>query len=162
MRKPFTRLFENVKARNAATQSRVAGALGLDVLPSNSTAARAGRGLITVAVGLELLTPLLFFGLVFVGLAEPALAQPSAGNIFGQSAEAPGRGLVEAVKYLRNIVFVFGVAFFAWAALNMGFEKQWGGKAIAGAACWAFAGLSALVYEFSQGNSVKVDTNLGN
>lgn len=66
------------------------------------------------------------------------------------------------MKYLRNIVFVLGVAFFAWAAINMGFEKPWGGKAIAGAASWAFAGLSALVYEFSQGNAVKVDTNLGN
>ena len=150
-------LLAQIRARQDAVVARASNVLGVDV--SGSRAGRIGLQLVAAATVLELLTPVLMVGALVALSADPALAQTvPGGNIFGNSAETPGRGLVEAVKYARNVVFVAGIAFFIWAAINMGFEKPWGGKAWAGAACWGFSGLAALVYEFANGNPVNLDT----
>jgi hypothetical protein len=152
------KLLTHLRARQEAVTARASSLFGVDV--SGSRAGRVGQALVTVAALVELATPVLVFGGIFALTAVETVAQTvPGGNIFGNSAETPGRGLVEAVKYARNVVFVAGIAFFIWAAINMGFEKPWGGKAWAGAACWGFSGIAALVYEFSQGNAVNLDTS---
>ena len=154
------KLLAQIRARQDAVAARAGNVLGVDV--SGSLAGRIGLQLVGAAAVLELLTPVLMLGaaILLFGSETAVLAQTvPGGNIFGNSAETPGRGLVEAVKYARNVVFVAGIAFFIWAAINMGFEKPWGGKAWAGAACWGFSGLAALAYEFSQGNAVNLDTS---
>jgi hypothetical protein len=151
-------LNDYVQARRAACREQRAQYAALYGVDTSSRTARLGQSLMTISAALRLVEPVLVLGLVFLVAAHPALAQ-GPGNIFGSDATTPGRGLVEAIKYLRNVIFVAGVGFFMWAAINMGFEKPWGGKALSGAACWAFSGLAALVYEFSQGNSVQMDTS---
>lgn len=154
----ISKLTKRIRRELAAGRAERAGVAALYGVDINSPAARIGNGLMTLSLVLRIVEPLLVLLLMFVISAVPAAAQ-SPGNIFGSDAQTPGRGLVEAIKYFRNVIFIAGIAFFMWGAINMGFEKPWGGKAIAGAACWAFAGISALVYTFSQGDSVQLDTS---
>lgn len=154
------KLIEKLQAQRAASRSHRESVAALYGIDTNSPSARIGQSLMTLSHVLRFVEPLLVFGLVMALAACPALAQgTNPGNIFGSDATTPGRGLVEAVKYFRNVIFVLGIIFFMWAGVNMGFDKPWGGKAIAGAACWAFSGIAALVYEFSQGNPVQMDTS---
>ena len=148
----------SVRAQLAASREARDGAAALYGIDPKSPAARIGNSLMTFSMVLRFVEPVLVVGLLVLFSAVPALAQ-GPGNIFGSDATTPGKGLVEAVKYFRNVIFVAGIAFFMWAGINLGFEKPWGGKAWAGAACWAFSGLAALVYEFSQGNPVNMDTS---
>lgn len=155
MMKRVTTYWQQRRAARELARQEQAALYGIDI---ESRAARIGQSLMTLSTVLRVIEPLVVLGLMLVLASHPALAQ-GPGNIFGSDATTPGRGLIEAVKYFRNVIFVAGIAFFMWAGINMGFEKPWGGKAIAGAACWAFSGLAALVYEFSQGNSVQMDTS---
>ncbi len=41
-------------------------------------------------------------------------------------------------------------------------EKAWGRQMIGGLLCLGFGGVVSLVYSFSQGNAVNLDTDLGN
>ncbi len=150
----------NFTERRARRSAELAESFGLDM--TDSRAARIGTKLIGLALLTEMMMPVLVLAGIGVLSCVPALAQTPAGGIFNSDATTPGRGLVEAIKYFRNLIFLLGIVFFGWAGLNMGMEKPWGGKAMAGAACWGFAGLSALVYTFSQGTAVPLDTNLGN
>ena len=153
----INKIIAGISERQRAAEARASQLFGVDVV-TNTRAGRIGRALITTAIAIEFVMPVLMVVGMFALSAVSTVAQVPGGNIFGNSAETPGRGLVEAVKYARNVVFIAGIAFFIWAGLNMGFEKPWGGKAWAGAACWGFSGLAALVYEFSQGNPVNLDT----
>ncbi len=153
-------LRHRIKAR---TQKQAASAASLyGVEPTDSRAARIGSGLIAAAVFIEFITPVVVVLAMITLTAFPALAQTPGGGVFGSNDQTVGRGLVEFIKYFRNLIFLAGIFFFGWAGVNMGFEKPWGGKAMAGVACWGFAGISALAYSFSQGQAVNLDTNLGN
>lgn len=145
-------------AQLAASKEQSANAAALHGIDTESRAYRIGKALITTSHLMRALEMVLVLAIVMVAAAHPTFAQ-SPGNIFGSDPTTAGRGLIEAVKYFRNVIFVLGIVFFMWAAINLGFEKPWGMKAIGGAACWAFSGLAALVYEFSQGNSVQMDTS---
>lgn len=150
----------NFGARTHKQTAELRAACG--VVEGDSRAARTGARLIALAAFIQLITPLLVIAGMLALTAFPALAQTPGGGVFGANDQTVGRGLVEFIKYFRNVIFLAGIFFFGWAGINMGFEKPWGGKAMAGVACWGFAALSALAYSFSQGQAVNLDTNLGN
>ena len=153
-------LINRVAALSERSTADAAAQFGVDI--DRSGAARFGSHLITLSMFIQVLTPIIAIGAMIALSAIGAFAQSPGGTIFGDNDQTTSRGIVEFIKWFRNLIFVAGVFFFGWAGLNLGFEKPWGMKAMAGVACWAFAGLAALAYSFSQGKAVDFDTDLGN
>ena len=98
---------------------------------------------------------------MLAAIAAPALAQQPGGDIFGTSDQTVGNGFRAFVKYMRAGLFLLGFVFLGLAAINKGADKPWGGKVAAGLGCWGFAGIGSLLYSFSQGEDVDLDTDLG-
>ncbi len=98
---------------------------------------------------------------LLAAIAAPAFAQQPGGDIFGTSDQTVGNGFRAFVKYMRAGLFLLGFVFLGLAAINKGADKPWGGKVAAGLGCWGFAGIGSLLYSFSQGEDVDLDTDLG-
>jgi hypothetical protein len=130
-------------------------------LLERSRAARFGRRLMDLALVIRVVEPALIALIAAVVLATPALAQPG-GNIFGGNDQAIGNGVREAIRWGRNLLFLLGVAGVGWATFNLMTEKAWGRQMMGGLLCLGFGGVVSLIYSFSQGNAVNLDTNLGN
>jgi hypothetical protein len=135
-------------------------------LIERSTAARVGHRVIQLAVlvrsiepALALIAVLLLMG---VTLAQPAFAQVQGGTIFGQNDQALGSGVREAIRWGRNLLFLLGVVGVSWGAMNIWLEKGWGKQMLGGGLCMGIGGVLSLIYSFSQGNAVNLDTDLGN
>lgn len=130
-------------------------------LIERSRAARVGRRVIDLALLIRAVEPVLIILIAIVVMAAPALAQPG-GNIFGGNDQAIGNGVREAIRWGRNLLFLLGIAGVGWATFNLMTEKAWGRQMMGGLLCLGFGGVVSLVYSFSQGNAVNLDTNLGN
>jgi hypothetical protein len=135
-------------------------------LLERSTAARVGHRVIQLAVlirsiepALALIAVLLLMGIT---LAQPAFAQVQGGTIFGQNDQAVGSGVREAIRWGRNLLFLLGVVGVSWGAMNIWLEKGWGKQMLGGGLCMGIGGVLSLIYSFSQGNAVNLDTDLGN
>jgi hypothetical protein len=143
------------------------GACKVDDDPlERSTAARAGQHVIQLAMlvrsiepALVLVTALLLTGITLV---QPAFAQVQGGTIFGQNDQAVGNGVREAIRWGRNLLFLLGVVGVSWGAMNIWLEKGWGKQMLGGGLCMGIGGILSLIYSFSQGNAVNLDTDLGN
>ena len=132
-------------------------------LLTHSHAARAGQRLIQASVLINRLTPVLAIVAIICLTAVGTMAQgPSGGTIFGGNDQTIGNGVREIIKWGRNLLFLLGVGGIAWAAVNYMTEKNWTKQALGGAFCMAFGAVASLVYSFSQGNAVNLDTDLGN
>ena len=99
---------------------------------------------------------------LLAAIVAPALAQQPGGNIFDTSDQTVGNGFRSFIKYFRAFLFLAGIYFIGAAAISKGADKPWGGKLIGGIACWGFAGIGSLLFSFSQGEDVDLDTDLGN
>lgn len=137
-----------------------------DELLEQSRMARAGHRVIQLAVFIRAVEPVLvlvattlFASLAFV---HPALAQTPGGNVFGGNDQTLGNGVREAIKWGRNLLFLLGIVGIGWGTFNLMTEKAWGRQMIGGLLCLGFGGVVSLVYSFSQGNAVNLDTDLGN
>jgi hypothetical protein len=135
-------------------------------LLERSKAARAGQCVIQLAVlvrsiepALVLISVLLLTGITLV---QPAFAQVQGGTIFGQNDQAVGNGVREAIRWGRNLLFLLGVVGVSWGAMNIWLEKGWGKQMLGGGLCMGIGGILSLIYSFSQGNAVNLDTDLGN
>ena len=125
----------------------------------HSRAARVGKRLMQASVVLNLLAPVLVICLT----AVCTMAQgPSGGTIFGGNDQTLGNGIRELIKWGRNLLFLLGVGGIGWAVFNYMTEKNWAKQAIGGGFCMAFGSIASLVYSFSQGSAVNLDTDLGN
>jgi hypothetical protein len=137
-----------------------------DELLERSSLARAGCRVIRLAALIRAVEPLLILivtgGLMIVALAQPALGQTPGGNIFGGNDQTLGNGVRQAIRYGRNLLFLLGIAGVGWGTFNLMTEKAWGRQMIGGLLCLGFGGVVSLVYSFSQGNAVNLDTDLGN
>ena len=131
-------------------------------LLSRSAAARAGRRVIRLAVMLRTIEPALMLLAAALLVTVPALAQQPGGSIFGQNDQAVGNGVREAIRWGRNLLFLLGVAGVGWGAVNYMMEKSWGRQMVGGGLAMGIGGILSLVYSFSQGNAVNLDTDLGN
>lgn len=132
----------------------------------SSRAARIGQRAIQMAVIVRAVEPVLVIGitamLMLVATSHPALAQTPGGSIFGGNDQSLGNGVREALKWGRNLLFLLGVVGIGWGIFNLMTEKAWGRQIIGGMLCLGFGGAVSLVYSFSQGNAVNLDTDLGN
>jgi len=131
-------------------------------LLAHSRAARIGKRLCQASFLVHTLAPLLAIAAMILLTAMPALAQSPGGSIFGGNDQTIGNGVREIIKWGRNLLFLLGVGGIAWAAVNYMTEKNWTKQALGGAFCMAFGAVASLVYSFSQGNAVNLDTDLGN
>ena len=131
-----------------------------------SRAARIGQRAIQAAVIIRAIEPVLVIVamalLMIVAAAHPALAQTPGGNLFGGNDQTLGNGVREAIKWGRNLLFLLGVVGVGWGIFNLMTEKAWGRQVIGGLLCLGFGGAVSLIYSFSQGDAVNLDTDLGN
>jgi len=137
-----------------------------DEVYEQSRAARIGERAIQLAVIVRAIEPLLVVTitafLMVIAMAHPALAQTPGGSIFGGNDQSLGNGVREAIKWGRNLLFLLGVVRVGWGIFNLMTEKAWGRQIIGGLLCLGFGGAVSLIYSFSQGNAVNLDTDLGN
>ena len=131
-----------------------------------SRVARLGFRAIHAAYVFKALEPMLTMCLAVAALAlastHPALAQTPGGGIFGGSDQQVGNSVRGLIKWGRNLLFLMGIIGVGWGILNFMMEKSWAKQVIGAMGCFAFGGIVQLVYSFSQGNSVNLDTSFGN
>jgi hypothetical protein len=142
-------------------RARIGACQADDELLDRSAAARTGQCLIQLAVIVRTIEPLLVLVAAALLTAVPVLAQPG-GSFFGQNDQATGSGVREAIRWGRNLLFLMGVGGIGWGAMNIMGGKAWGRQMLGGGLAMGIGGILALVYSFSQGNAVNLDTDLGN
>jgi len=128
-------------------------------LLTNSGTARASQRLLQASAILNALAPILLIGIMSVSVMAQG---PSGGSIFGGDDQTLGNGVREVIKWGRNLLVLLGFGGLMWAVVNFMLEKNWTKQALGGAFCLGFGGIATLVYSFSQGNAVNLDTDLGN
>jgi len=137
-----------------------------DEVYERSCPARLGQRAIQLAVIVRAIEPALVIVmtafLMLITAAHPALAQTPGGSIFGGNDQSLGNGVREAIKWGRNLLFLLGVVGVGWGIFNLMTERAWGRQIIGGLLCLGFGGAVSLIYSFSQGSAVNLDTDLGN
>lgn len=128
---------------------------------NHSRLLRLGTALIRYSQYIHFIEPLAFLVGWFLTMSLSTLAQTPGGNIFGSDQQV-GNAIREGIKWGRNLLFLMGIVFVAWAVVNYGTEKPATKQLIAAIGCFAFGGIVALVFSISQGNTVNFDTGFGN
>jgi hypothetical protein len=124
----------------------------------NSRSARIGSRLITFAVGLKALNGVLAVALMVIFGAASAAAQTPSGSFFNGNSSQLGNSLRSVTFFLAAAMIIAGIIFIAVGIVTSGLRESlstW--KFITGAACFAFGGICAAVYAFSQGDTVPLD-----
>jgi|SRR5262245_5826878 len=124
-----------------------------------SRLARVGSRVIQLAVIIRAIEPALVIVAALCLMSVQALAQSP---ILGQDDQALGSGVREAIRYGRNLLFLLGVGGIGWGAVNYMMEKAWIKQMIGGGMAMGMGGIASLVYSFSQGSAVDLNTDLGN
>src|SRR6266508_581296 len=123
-----------------------------------SRVARMGRRLVAFGLGMKtahgavVMLLMLTFGLV------PALAQTPTGSFFNGNSSQLGNSLRSVTFFLAAAMIIAGIIFIAYGIITSGLKESlstW--KFITGAACFAFGGVCAAIYAFSQGDTVPLD-----
>jgi Zn-dependent protease with chaperone function len=117
---------------------------------------------IQLAALLRVVEPALLLVAATILMAVPALAQQPGGDIFGGNDQVLGNGVREAIRWGRNLLFLLGVGGIAWGTINYMTEKAYLKQMIGGGLAMSLGGIASLIYSFSQGNAVNLDTDLGN
>ncbi len=133
-----------------------------DDLFERSRVARAGRSFVQLAVLIGAIEPVLILVATVLLMTVPAFAQTPGGNLFGGNDQQLGSGVREAIRWGRNLLFLLGVGGVGWGSANIMMEKAWGRQMLGGGICMSLGGILSLIYSFSQGNAVNLDTDLGN
>jgi hypothetical protein len=125
---------------------------------NNSFAARIGRRLVVMGFGLKatqgLVAVILSIALGFVSVS----AQTPSGQFFNGDSAQLGNSLRSVTFFLAAAMIIAGIIFVAVGIITSGLRESlstW--KFITGAACFAFGGICAAIYAFSQGESVPLD-----
>jgi hypothetical protein len=125
---------------------------------SNSCAARIGRRLVTIGCGLKaahgIVAVILSIALGVVSVS----AQTPSGQFFNGDSAQLGNSLRSVTFFLAAAMIIAGIIFVAVGIITSGLRESlstW--KFITGAACFAFGGVCAAIYAFSQGETVPVD-----
>jgi hypothetical protein len=123
----------------------------------NSRAARFGRRLIALALAMKSLNGVVAATLLLLGAASVS-AQTPTGSFFNGNSSQLGNSLRSVTFFLAAAMIIAGIIFIAVGIITSGLRESlstW--KFITGAACFAFGGVCAAVYAFSQGDSVPLD-----
>jgi len=123
-----------------------------------SRAVRIGRRLMTIALTVRTLTgPIAAALMLLVGVASVS-AQTPTGSFFNGNSSQLGNSLRSVTFFLAAAMIIAGIIFIAIGIVTSGLRESlstW--KFITGAACFAFGGVCAAVYAFSQGETVPLD-----
>ncbi len=124
----------------------------------NSRVAQIGRKLVALAFGLKALNgPIAVALLLLLGVAS-ASAQTPTGSFFNGNSSQLGNSLRSVTFFLAAAMIIAGIIFIAYGIITSGLKESlstW--KFITGAACFAFGGVCAAIYAFSQGDTVPLD-----
>jgi hypothetical protein len=133
-------------------------ALNVSGLDHNSGLVRVGRTLFAVGMGLKVLHGAAAVALMVVFAAVSVSAQTPTGQFFNGDSAQLGNSLRSVVFFLAAGMIIAGIIFVAVGIITSGLRESlstW--KFITGAACFAFGGICAAVYAFSQGDTVPLD-----
>src|SRR2546429_8134611 len=123
-----------------------------------SRAIRIGRRLMTIALAVKTLDgPIAAVLMLLVGVASVS-AQTPTGSFFNGNSSQLGNSLRSVTFFLAAAMIIAGIIFVAVGIVTSGLRESlstW--KFITGAACFAFGGICAAVYAFSQGDTVPLD-----
>ncbi len=126
----------------------------------NSRAVRCGRKLIAMAVAVKGLSgPVATLLTIMLGVVSVS-AQTPTGSFFNGNSSQLGNSLRSVTFFLAAAMIIAGIIFIAVGIVTSGLRESlstW--KFITGAACFAFGGVCAAVYAFSQGDSVPLDNS---
>jgi hypothetical protein len=124
----------------------------------NSRAVRIGRGLVALAFGIKAMNGVVAAVLMMVLGAASVSAQTPTGSFFNGNSSQLGNSLRSVTFFLAAAMIIAGIIFIAVGIITSGLRESlstW--KFITGAACFAFGGVCAAIYAFSQGDSVPLD-----
>lgn len=124
----------------------------------NSRAAQLGRRLVTIAFALKALNGVVATVLVMTIGVVSVSAQTPTGSFFNGNSSQLGNSLRSITFFLAAAMIIAGIIFIAVGIITSGLRESlstW--KFITGAACFAFGGVCAAIYAFSQGDSVPLD-----
>lgn len=124
----------------------------------NSRAISFGRKLIALAFALKTLNGLAALIVMIIFGAATASAQTPSGSFFNGNSSQLGNSLRSVTFFLAAAMIVAGIIFIAVGIITSGLRESlstW--KFITGAACFAFGGVCAAIYTFSQGDTVALD-----
>src|SRR6266498_2032459 len=131
--------------------------LGFQGLES-SLSVRTGRNLIALALGLKAVNGVVAGVFMLLLAVASASAQTPSGNFFNGNSSQLGNSLRSVTFFLAAAMIIAGIIFIAIGIITSGLRESlstW--KFITGAACFAFGGVCAAIYAFSQGDTVPID-----
>jgi hypothetical protein len=117
-----------------------------------------GQRLIRYGLYLSSLKTVLPIFLVLVTGVVSVAAQTPSGSFFDGTSAQLGNSLRSITFFLAAAMIIAGIIFVAVGIITSGLRESlstW--KFITGAACFAFGGICAAIYAFSQGESVPLD-----
>ena len=127
---------------------------------SSSCAARIGRRLVAIGFGLKAAHGVVAVILsILLGVMSVSAQTPSGQFFNGDSAQL-GNSLRSVTFFLAAAMIIAGIIFVAVGIITSGLRESlstW--KFITGAACFAFGGICAAIYAFSQGETVPLDNS---
>jgi hypothetical protein len=127
---------------------------GLD----HSRAVRIGRRLLALAMAVKVMNgPIAVVLMMLLGVVS-ASAQTPSGSFFNGNSSQLGNSLRSVTFFLAAAMIIAGIIFIAYGIVTSGLRESlstW--KFITGAACFAFGGVCAAIYAFSQGDTVPLD-----
>ncbi len=121
-------------------------------------AAQIGRKLVVLAFGMKALNGPIAIALMLVLGVVSASAQTPTGSFFNGNSSQLGNSLRSVTFFLAAAMIIAGIIFIAYGIITSGLKESlstW--KFITGAACFAFGGVCAAIYAFSQGDTVPLD-----
>ena len=125
---------------------------------SSSCAARIGRRFVAIGFGLKAAHGVVAVILSILLGVISASAQTPSGQFFNGDSAQLGNSLRSVTFFLAAGMIIAGIIFVAVGIITSGLRESlstW--KFITGAACFAFGGICAAIYAFSQGESVPLD-----
>ena len=124
----------------------------------NSRAAHLGNRLIKIGFAFQTANGLVVLVLTMLLGVVSASAQTPSGQFFNGDSGQLGNSLRSITFFLAAAMIIAGIIFVAVGIITSGLRESlstW--KFITGAACFAFGGICAAVYAFSQGETVPLD-----
>jgi len=124
----------------------------------DSRVVRVGRKLILIGMSVKALHGAIAIALMFAVGVVSASAQTPTGSFFNGNSSQLGNSFRSVTFFLAAAMIIAGIIFIAVGIVTSGLRESlstW--KFITGAACFAFGGVCAAVYAFSQGDSVPLD-----
>ena len=124
----------------------------------NSRAARFGQRLVALALLVKSANGIIATILMMLVGVVCVSAQTPSGSFFNGNSSQLGNSLRSVTFFLAAAMIIAGIIFIAVGIITSGLRESlstW--KFITGAACFAFGGVCAAIYAFSQGDSVPLD-----